>query len=257
MSNMTKNTFSGVYDSAVDWFERHPKVTLGIGAVTTAACILRFAKLYHKYKQLSQNDEEDKANLDLPIARRALLATLDVDVPDDIEMISEYIQMPDGNVLYTRCYICKTFGKDMKGMICYNPGYRQYIHCLQHEEAITWVRKGFIFFIHEHYGHGRSDGLYLHCPDFNIYTNHSTYIHKYAKKKYSKLYNIPNNAYFICGMSMGGGITIYQILNESRLKPDKDVPQWNGMALVCPVKLLYIIYSTLSSLSVHVSLFAV
>lgn len=106
-----------------------------------------------------------------------------------------------------------------KGMICYNHGYADHIDCMVHNIGLEWSNKrGYIFFVHEHYGHGRSDGLYVYCDDFMQYVKHSSFMHARAKIKYGKEYNIPKNNYFLAGESLGGAITIHQAIYESKLK---------------------------------------
>ena len=157
-------------------------------------------------------------NIDFAHARRVRLSHQQLEYPKNVIVHEEYVETPDGYVLFTRCYIPNDVNKNPKGMICYNHGYADHIDCLIHDLALEWCSKrGYIFFTHDHYGHGRSDGLYIHCDDFNRYAKHASYLHQKAKIKYSKLYNIPQNGYFLGGESMGGAICIHQALYESQV----------------------------------------
>ena len=134
--------------------------------------------------------------------------------------------------------------ENIKGMICYNHGYSDHLDNTLYDIAMEFSSKrNFIFFSHEHYGNGRSDGLYAYCPDFMIYVKHSSFLFKRAKLKYSKLYKIPTNSYFIGGTSMGGAVTIHQsIYDENNINiniNDKsiniNIPKWTGMFLAAPM----------------------
>ena len=157
-----------------------------------------------------------------PRSRRRMLNKTKVIVPTNIEIKEEYVETPDGFLLFTRCYIPKDTSK-IKGMICYNHGYGAHMDLFAHDTAKELCsNRSFIVHIHEHYGHGRSDGLYLDIPYFDMLVKHCNYLHNRAKLKYSKLYNIPSNGYFLMGESMGGAIAVHQLL-KSKLIPINNV----------------------------------
>ena len=100
------NILSSTYHSVTSWCKDHPKLTISFA---TGVYALTTAYLYHNYRQLSVNDDEESTNIDYPRARRLLMSKQEINCPDDIEMIEEYVQMPDGIVLYSRCYVPKVY----------------------------------------------------------------------------------------------------------------------------------------------------
>ena len=190
------------------------------------------------------NDDNDAlTNIDFPQARRQRLAKKQYCGPN-VKIEEEYVEMMDGNMIFTRCYIpTSSYNNNnnednnnintdnsntsndeeqelkINGMICYNHGYSDHVDNVVHDTAIEFSSKrGYIVFVHEHYGHGRSDGKYIYCPDFNMMVKHASYVHKRAKLKYSKRYNIPKTGYFLGGHSMGGAIAIHEHLYDKQLK---------------------------------------
>ena len=158
---------------------------------------------------------------DFSRGRRLALSSVKLECPDNVIIEEEYVQAPDGHILFTRCYLPKTDDKTAKGMICYNHGYADHLDNLMHDVGVEWCKRGFIFFTHEHFGHGRSDGLFIYCPDFDIYVKHSSFLFKRAKLKYSKLYKLPPKSFFLSGESLGGAITIHQAIYETQNRINK------------------------------------
>ena len=80
-------------------------------------------------------------------------------------------------------------------------GYADSTHCFQKYTAIRLAKYGFIVIGIDLEGHGRSDGLQVHIPDFNKMVLDVLEFTKYIQ---STLF--PNNPLFLLGESMGGAV---------------------------------------------------
>ena len=97
-----KDSLSSLWKSATQWVGDQPKVAI---PVITAAGLFVAATAYKL--TLGDSDEEEATNWDYVLARRIQMAKTKINCPDGITIEEEYVQMPDGNVLFTRCYIPK------------------------------------------------------------------------------------------------------------------------------------------------------
>eukprot|EP01084_Bolivina_argentea_P005688 10734_1 len=201
--------------------------------------------------------------------RRKLKASNEqVPIPNDVNCHSSYIETPNGHVLHIKCLIPKreyifTEDQKIKGMICCCLGYTSHVNWTMTSIALDWCQKGYIFFMHDHYGHGASEGLYHYIKNFQHIVNDTYFIFEWAKKIFTpsqiKNKNLKFN-YFIMGHSMGANVALQIALkyqnevrkcrnnnlqdndekyNENDFTPDS-VPNsikyaYNGMILTSPM----------------------
>ena len=159
--------------------------------------------------------------------RRQILKYVKFDTPSNIHIIRKYIETPDGLLIYTKCFIPKDIKP--KGLIFLIPGYTDFIdrHGI-HENAVLLCLNGYMVLIHDHIGHGRSDGLWIYIKSFDILTKTANYVHNKCKELYIKrlhdneyethpTYHVPwkdlryidnENRYILYGSSMGGALSI-------------------------------------------------
>eukprot|EP01084_Bolivina_argentea_P229883 387893_1 len=132
---------------------------------------------------------------------------------DKIERINEYVDTGKGRLIYTSCFRPKSKDVELKGMICYCQGYSSHTDWTDTDSAINFVNRGYIFVLHDHFGHGRSDGTWLTNPtsSHDTYVDDAVYIFERAKRKYTPPSYIQNRRkfhYYLLGHSLGGAISI-------------------------------------------------
>ena len=161
--------------------------------------------------------------------------------------------------LYNVCGNVRQRSK-IKGMICYVVGYAEKIDWHLPNILCQFVDRGYVCFCFDHFGHGRSDGLWTFVPEFGLMVENAVLMCNYAKRKYvdkefKGVLNRTRNV-FLLGTSMGGAISIH----VSLIQPD----DWRGLLLVAPMcsiddnVLLYILFHSLSlSRSLSLSSFCV
>eukprot|EP01083_Nonionella_stella_P285417 971494_1 len=150
--------------------------------------------------------------------RRYQLQTAEhrLEIPDGIDCYTDYVETPNGHVIHTKCLIPRkeyidTPTKRIKGMICYCVGYTSHVDWCMTMIGMEWCRKGYIFFMNDHYGHGSSDGLFCYIPDFNVIVEDAFYVFEFGKKIYTPSIIKDKNErfnYFMMGQSMGGNIAL-------------------------------------------------
>ena len=151
-------------------------------------------------------------------------------IPNNINQYREYIETRNGNVLNSRCYIPrKELIKNIKGMICFVLGYSSHCNWQWISVAIEWCKLGYIVFMHDSYGHGLSQGLWIYTPSMNDMINDYYDTFEWAKKTYTppKHRRANNFSYFIMGVSLGGNIALRISLkyqnNIKKLKSTKHI----------------------------------
>ena len=132
--------------------------------------------------------------------RRKICNNINIPIDKGIQCLTEYVECPRGNLLYTKCFIPdKSIIAKPKGLICKCLGYTAYSDYVQTIVAQSYAKKGYVYFVWDHNGHGRSSGLWI---DINMkhLIDDTIFICDYAKRKYP----LPNN--YLFGSSMGGNI---------------------------------------------------
>ena len=66
--------------------------------------------------------------------------------------------------------------------------------------AQEYCKRGYVYFVWDHYGHGRSSGLWIDISNLQHLCDDAIFICKYAQSKYP----FTNN--YLLGRSMGGNI---------------------------------------------------
>eukprot|EP01084_Bolivina_argentea_P022451 41726_1 len=210
-------------------------------------------------------------NVDTAIGRRKILDDSQSLIESHIykslavKISTEYVNKPDGSVLYTKLFEPKD-AKDAKAMICYCIGFSDHVSYITQDVGVKYAELGFIVFMCDWRGHGRSDGKFIHIKDFDTdIVDEGCWVFNYAINKYIKSNKIyreqidKNNNYFLSGASMGGAITIKMALKaaendekyidndetdnlKTALLKDKNTKtvqkifnKWKGIILVCPM----------------------
>mmetsp|Transcript_82224 Transcript_82224/g.100881 ORF Transcript_82224/g.100881 Transcript_82224/m.100881 type:complete len:412 (+) Transcript_82224:123-1358(+) len=172
---------------------------------------------------------KDTIALETAQLRRQKVCQLKRDIPSDIEcdIINEYIETPFGHILYVRRYIPKNNDK-IKGIVFHAMGYGSFMDWTDYNNCMEFVRRNYMVIQHEHYGHGRSDGLWIYIKSFDILTKTANYVHNKCKELYIKTlhdneyerhptYHVPwkdlryidnEKRYILYGSSMGGALSI-------------------------------------------------
>eukprot|EP01083_Nonionella_stella_P028313 77970_1 len=139
-----------------------------------------------------------------------------------VRITQRYIEKPDGMLLFSKLFEPKD-PRNAKAMICYSPGFTDHISWLTHGVGVKYAQLGFVVFMVDWKGHGRSDGQYIHIADFETdVVDEAIWAFNYAINKYIKTNDIyaeqidKHNNYFLNGMSMGGAITINVALKSIR-----------------------------------------
>jgi len=155
-------------------------------------------------------------------------------IPETVEVIKEYVDTGKGHMISTTCFRPKSVKTELKGMICYCPGYSSFTDWTDTDCAINFVQRGYIFVTLDHYGHGRSDGDWLTNPtnSHNHYVDDAVYIFERAKRKFTPKQYIEKEMklfhYYLLGHSLGGAVAIeaskrytsssYYLMVEKRIK---------------------------------------
>eukprot|EP01083_Nonionella_stella_P022813 63072_1 len=164
--------------------------------------------------------------------RRKIISELDhIAIDKGIKVLCEYVETPQSNVIYTKCFIPGTEIVDKpKGLICQCLGYSDYCDYFMIKVAQSYAKQGYIFFVWDQYGHGRSSGLWLYIEDMNHLMNDAMFICKYAQQKYP----MQNN--YLFGLSMGGNIVSRILIDQQQQQSTNDfILKWNGIVLFSPM----------------------
>eukprot|EP01083_Nonionella_stella_P099631 280129_1 len=105
--------------------------------------------------------------------------------PDDIRIIEKYIEVPDGRLLFTKCFI--PLKQKPNGCVFVLIGYSSCIDRIDtHDGCLLLAENGYMVLAHDYVGYGRSDGLWMYVPNtFDIdYVDNAHYIHDYCKNLY-------------------------------------------------------------------------
>ena len=181
---------------------------------------------------------------DTPAQRRKLLSNsqkdllslleseLDIDF-STVKIFEEYVETPKKHILFTKRLISKKYlSQDnssklkLKGMIFYCHGFTSHISHDELYKAYKFCQNGYIFFMNDHYGHGKSDGTWIGFDSGETLIDDCDYLFEWAKLKYGNKYLINNNQhnYYLMGESMGGAIaTLLAVRCQERLKRSKRV----------------------------------
>jgi len=173
--------------------------------------------------------------------RRKLIAkSAKIELDDGIRCISEYVEGPRGNVLFTKCFIPEAsaiIDDDVdrpKGLICQCMGYTDHCDYSRMVIAQEFCRRGYAYFVWDHYGHGRSAGLWIDISNMQWLCDDTVFICNYAQRKYP----FANN--YLFGRSMGGNIVtriLIQIQQDEhhRHRDFVSKQRWNGVVLFSPM----------------------
>lgn len=145
----------------------------------------------------------------------------------EVEVISRYVEKPNGSLLHTKLFVPKNIPP--KAMICYNIGFADHLDYFYHDVGQRYAELGYIVFMHEPIGYGKSDGLFAHMPtsfDVDI-VDDAIFIFDWAKLYYGEKYGIPKGKYFLSGTSMGGATSIRIATKEAH--------KWLGMVVAAPM----------------------
>ena len=99
-----------------------------------------------------------------PYQRRNVISTnpdFKIKIAKNIKVYGEYVECPRGNIIYTKCFYPDTsIISKPKGLVCHCIGYTS---CVDYEfnlVAQEYCKKGYVLIMWDHYGHGRSSGLW-------------------------------------------------------------------------------------------------
>eukprot|EP00484_Ammonia_sp_Unknown_P029706 CAMPEP_0197049040 /NCGR_PEP_ID=MMETSP1384-20130603/24272_1 /TAXON_ID=29189 /ORGANISM="Ammonia sp." /LENGTH=393 /DNA_ID=CAMNT_0042481265 /DNA_START=19 /DNA_END=1200 /DNA_ORIENTATION=- len=107
--------------------------------------------------------------------------------PEEVSVIDRYIEIPDGHVLFTRCFI--PLKHKPKGCVFFIEGYATHLDLPDiYDGCLLLAKDGYLVVAHDHLGYGRSDGLWLHIPNsFDTdYVDNAYFIHNYYKHFFIK-----------------------------------------------------------------------
>ena len=157
--------------------------------------------------------------------RRKILNDNDLFVKDDpessIKITPKYIETDDGSLLFSKFYEPRN-ASCAKAMIFIALGFGDHSEWFMHDRAIEYAENGFVVFLIDWKGHGRSDGKFVQIEDFESdIVDQGLWAYKYAKDHYIKTHAVykesidANDNYFLFGASMGGAISIKIALKSS------------------------------------------
>ncbi len=111
----------------------------------------------------------------------------------NIKITAEYIEKPDGRLLFGKLFEPPN-PRDAKAMICHCPGLYDHLDCTPHDVGIRYAEMGFVVFICDWKGFGRSDGDFIHVQNFDIdFVDEGLWAFNYAINKYIKTNQIYSN----------------------------------------------------------------
>lgn len=110
----------------------------------------------------------------------------------------------------------------IKGLVFYCHGYGDCCDYLFDDVAISLAQAGFAVFAMDYEGHGRSQGLHVYIPSFNVIVNDVIEFCDKVKGK-DEFKGLPS---FLYGESMGGAVALKIHLRQ---------PGWTGIVLVAPM----------------------
>ena len=153
------------------------------------------------------------------------------DYPNDsrknVKVTTEYVEKPSGEMAYTKLFEPLN-PSDAKGMICYSTGFGDHLERLDwfaHDIGCIYAEQGFVVFMAEHKGHGRTDGDYGVILDFETdIVDEMVWLFLRAIDCHIKPHPVyseaidRNNNYFLAGLSTGGAITILVALKFQKTK---------------------------------------
>ena len=160
---------------------------------------------------------------DTAIGRRHILSEKGIDTylhdwscdaRANVKVTTEYIEKPSGEIAHTKLFQPLN-PADAKGMICYSIGFADHMEWFAHDIGCSYAEKGFVVFMCEHKGHGRTDGEFAVITDFDTeIVDEAIWLFFQAIDRYIKPHPVysqnidEHNNYFLSGASMGGAITI-------------------------------------------------
>jgi len=156
---------------------------------------------------------------------------------DTVKITTEYVEKPSGELCFTKLFQPKD-ARSAKAMICFCVGFGDHTEWFMHDVGAKYAELGFVVFMHDHKGHGRSDGYFAAIDDFETdIVDEAIWVFQYAINKYIQEDEIyadsigKHNNYFISGTSMGGAITIKIAL---KLQQKAENP-FKGIILAAPM----------------------
>ena len=151
-----------------------------------------------------------------PYQRRQIIKDTNIPIDKGIQCLTEYVENPQGDLIFTKCFIPnKSIISKPKGLICQCLGYTAYSDYEYTIIAQSYCKKGYVFFMWDHYGHGRSSGLWIDIMSVKHLMDDTIFICNFAQKKYP----LPNN--YLFGTSMGGNIVTRTFI-EIQQNPDNN-----------------------------------
>ena len=153
-----------------------------------------------------------------------------------VKITTEYVEKPNGELLYTKLFEPKDATK-AKGMICYSIGFGDHTDWHYHDIGYKYAQLGFIIYMPEYKGTGRSDGRFMEIESFDAIVDDMIWIFDYAVNKYIKSNKIYKNRidkynnYFLSGTSMGGALTICIALKQQ----NKSDNRYKGLVTTAPM----------------------
>ena len=156
-----------------------------------------------------------------PYQRRNVInSKINIPIEKDIECLSDYIECPRGNIIFYKCFIPKqSIIKKPKGLICQCLGYTDYCDYEYTIISQEYCKRGYAFFVWDHYGHGKSSGLWINIQQIQWLIDDTIFITNYARKKFP----LPNN--YLFGTSMGGNIVSRMLIQSQQSQNTSFSPQ--------------------------------
>eukprot|EP00483_Globobulimina_turgida_P003598 UN03604 len=100
------------------------------------------------------------------------------------------MEKPDGTLLFGKLFE-PINPQDAKAMICYCIGFADHTEWYLHDVALKYAQMGFIVFMLDWQGHGRSDGDFIQIQDFDVdIVDQGIWAFDYAINKYIKSHQI-------------------------------------------------------------------
>lgn len=161
---------------------------------------------------------------DTAIGRRQLLSEKGIDqylqtfpheARQKVKVTTEYVEKPSGEMAH-----CKLFEpinpSDAKGMICYCIGFSDHMDNFEHDIGCMYASAGFVVYMVEFKGHGRSDGDFVVILDFERdIVDETIWIFLRAMEHHIKPHPVysqsidQNKNYLLFGVSMGGAVAVW------------------------------------------------
>ncbi|ETO33831.1 hypothetical protein RFI_03269 [Reticulomyxa filosa] len=209
------SVFQTVFPQRGDVYSRASR-TVHLSLFVGGAAMLIISRSRKNHLQIFGTPTKDPTNFDYSINRRKALQALplpklvDKEKLKNIKIVEGYNPNARGELLFYRCFLPQH--KKAQGLLFFVSGYNADSDHLYYVMGVELANLGYIMFTFDHYGHGRSDGLWTYIHTFDYLVDDACLMSEFAKQQFghSKM------DYFLYGSSMGGCyfIHVYIHMNE-------------------------------------------